>query len=69
MAYHTNATVYISKNEETARITQEIIDDNQGISHPLARRNIKDYKDYKIKENFHHHQLQKVTLIMPIVTN
>lgn len=50
MAYHTNATVYTSKNEETARITQEIIGDNQGMSHPLARRNVKDYKDYKIKE-------------------
>ena len=50
MAYHTNATVYTSKNEETTRKTQEIIGDNQGMSHPLARRNIKDYKDYKIKE-------------------
>ena len=45
---HTNATVYNTKNEETSTITQEIIDDGQEQSHPSTRRNINDYKDYKI---------------------
>ena len=39
--HHTNATVYVPKNEE-------IIDDDHEQSRPSTRRNINDYNDYKI---------------------
>ena len=45
---HTNATVYNLKNEETSRITQEIIDGDQEESRPSTIRNINDYNGYKI---------------------
>ena len=66
--HHTNATVYNPENEETARLTQEIIDDNQEESHPLRRRNVNDYRNYK-QESLDHHQLQNVKLTILTVAN